>query len=290
MRTAYEIVQQLMWDSNFRNLFIDDRRAALASYYPDYEDEGLFGETALVQGLEEEAYRRIASLQRTSKDVFPCSHHLLLAYLGNEFFEDLLRRFFELRDAEHYPSGALDILEPFDSYIVAPMILATAQESTPSELVWLNSLLKYEWALWQARRVASGWPPLTNHAPLVPGASLVDANFDLKSLVKEAKRLEGCSVAAELYRWRIHPGAGSYYAAIYPKDGNVLEAKLDVNSYTNLSSTLGQNPCQLNEELRDTVQSIGLVLATSFLCCSNEAAEANSLESSIPALVEPEPH
>ena len=165
MRTAYEIVQQLMWDSNFRNLFIDDRRAALASYYPDYEDEGLFGETALVQGLEEEAYRRIASLQRTSKDVFPCSHHLLLAYLGNEFFEDLLRRFFELRDAEHYPSGALDILEPFDSYIVAPMILATAQESTPSELVWLNSLLKYEWALWQARRVASGWPPLTNHAP-----------------------------------------------------------------------------------------------------------------------------
>lgn len=124
----------------------------------------------------------------------------------------------------------------------------------------------------------------------VPGASLVRVEFDLKSLLAEAKRLEAFFVASDLYRWRIVPSSGEYRAAIYPKDGTVVEATLDPDSYTELVTSVERNSCQLNYELRSTVQSIGLILEASFLCCSNEATPTQDLATRIPVLVEPVPH
>src|SRR5689334_9706088 len=127
MRSAYEIVQRLMWDRSFLAEFKEDREKAIAKHFPEARSETrLFGETAKIYGLEEEAYRRAAALQRTSKAIFEHSHQLILSFFGTQFFYRLLATFFS-RVAED-ASPSIRILEPFDGYVVGPHIIAQAKE------------------------------------------------------------------------------------------------------------------------------------------------------------------
>jgi hypothetical protein len=169
------------------------------------------------------------------------------------------------------------------------MVLTLAAERCGDDLRWLRSVLEYDWALWHARRVSCGWPALTKLDPLIPGASLVKANFDLLSLAKEVRRLNGSAVSPEIYRWRITAGKGQYFSAIFPKDGEVFEAQLDATSFDEIEQTVGKDACDLRAELRTTVEAIGLVLATSFLCCSREL-EPSEASAAMSSMVEPAPH
>jgi hypothetical protein len=290
MRPAYEIAQRLMWDNDFRTAFSKDRAGALAAVFPTFAHEAqLFGRFALQSGLEEEGYRRLAGAQRTSSSVFVHSHSLLLCYLGPSFFHKLLAEFFELRTtlAE---TRSLRILEPFDGYIVAPLIVKLAGEMMPKSQAWVLRVMDYDWAIWQARRVAQGWPALAENPPLASGGALLSFDFDLKSLLREVKRLDACNVAVEYYEERILPGPGEYYVAIYPSDGNVAEAKLDRQSFEDLDAAIKEQRGLETPELCQVLEKIGLIANSSFLCCSREAIDPERLEGSLPALIEPQPH
>ena len=290
MRPAYEIAQRLMWDSDFRTAFTKDRKGALAAFFPTFGDElPLFGKFAQLPGLEEEGYRRLAAAQRTSRSVFAHSHNLLLCHLGPRFFHTLLAQFFALRTTVA-ETRSLRILEPFDGYIVAPLIVKLAREMMPESQAWVLRVMDYDWAIWQARRVAQGWPALTENPPLASGGALLSFDFDLKSLVREVQRLDACNVATEYYKERILPGPGEYYVAIYPSDGNVAEAKLDRQGYNELDAAIKEQRGLKTPELCEILEGIGLIANSSFLCCSREAVDPERLEGSLPALIEPQPH
>ena len=290
MRQEYHIYQRLVWDSGFRSEFKEDRTGTLARHYPDYVDRGLFSETATLPGLEEEAYRRIAALHHTTKLVFPLSHHLILTFCGKEFFERILAGFYNFKSPDEENGSSLEILEPFDGYVVGPMILHQIAAWESEEAFWIEPAMRYEWAVWHARRVASGWPPVSFSPPLAEGTTLVSADFDLKALLTEVKRLAFASVGAEVYNWRIKPGPGTYCSAVYPLDGDVVEAKLDPQSFAELTRAVEVGPCEINQTLRDSVAQIGLVLDTSFLCCTREMADLDSKKPDMSNVVEPQPH
>ena len=199
----------------------------MAEFYPEYKNSGLFSETATLYGLAEEAYRRLATLYRTSENMFPYSHNLLLAFFGNQFFEEPLECIYNNFASDFHDKHTIEILEPLNGYIVGPILLRQIRKHQTNNSWWIRSTMEYEWAVWHARRVAIGWPPVTHYPPLANGASLVSAECDLKSLLTEIKRLERSTVSSDIFLWRISPGPGYYYAAIFPKNGDVMEAKMN---------------------------------------------------------------
>ena len=278
-----------MWDSGFRRRFLAERAGTLGQAYPACQDLALFTSIHL-PGLEEEAYRRLAALYRTSKDIFPRSHNLLLSFCGIAFFEKVLADFFDFTQSGNRAGKRLEILEPFDGYVVGPMILDLVETWLNENIWWIRGIVQYEWALWQARRVASGWPPLKITRPLAEGATLVSADYDLKALLREIVRLENAAVGAEVFLWRIEPGPGSYYGAIFPRAGQVLEVKLDAQSFAVLKDAIAlERPCDMNADLKETVAKIGLVLASSFLCCSREGTYGEIVPD-LSQVIEPQPH
>jgi hypothetical protein len=289
MRIEYDIYQRLMWDPGFRRRFLADREATIAGSYPDCREPGLFTQLN-ASGLEEEAFRRMAALYRTSKDMLPRSHNLLMSFCGIAFFEAVLADFFDFTQSGRRAGKSLEILEPFDGYAVGPMILDLAESWPGENMGWIRGVVRYEWALWQARRVAGGWPPLRITPPLAEGATLVSTDYDLKALLREITRLENSAVGSEVFLWRIEPGPGSYHAAIYPRDGQVMEAKLDAASFAELKEAIArERPCDMNEDLKGTVAKIGLILASSFLCCSREGTYGEIVPD-MSGVVEPQPH
>lgn len=290
MRTEYYIYQRLVWDAEFRRAFAANRKGAIRAAYKNYVDQGHFSGTATLAGLEEEAYRRMGALHRTSKEIFPRLHNLLLAICGNEFFERVLASFFSYSDDQPVCGNTLEILEPFDGYVVGPLIWTTLSKWNLGEYDWIAAAMRYEWAVWQARRVAAGWPALTVTPPLADGASLVSADFDLKALLTEIRRLEICSVGTDVYKWRIKPAPGEFHAAIFPKGSDVAEVVLDRESSFQLEQSISEKANNMTDSLRSVLERIGLVLETSFLCCSREMACFADNVGGVPGMIEPQPH
>lgn len=266
MRPEYEVYQLLAWDANFRRLVATGDFEALRRRVPGDYDLSDIRRLANSAGLAEEAYRRLASLYKVSSEIFLHAHNLLIARLGSVFFEDVLASYF----SDLCASSQYEILELFDGYVAGPRIKALAAETAEP---WLVALVDYEWAVWHAGRVAQGWPPVRHLPPLVPGATLVSADFDLESLLREIKRLKRSSVSSEVFVDRIVPSPGIYRAVVLPKDGSVAIAKLDEKSYSELVASTVVGAEALSSDLRCSVEDFGIVIANSFLCCSNEMRE-----------------
>ena len=258
MRIEYEIFQRLVWDNEFRRQFEEGRERAIRENYPQYKGNAFFVKTALIGGLEEEAYRRLASLYRTSKDIFPLSHNLLIAFYGNELFESALTQYIQEWSANSKKETTQEVLDPLDGSIVGPLVINVV-EGWKEERTWLLEALKYEWAVWHARRVANGWPAISNTTLLVEGASLVDAAIDLKALLSEVERLEGAHVAPEVYAWRIKPAEGAYYGAVFPKSGNVMEARLDEKTYLLLQDLVSKKSKKMRRDIGLVFENMGLI-------------------------------
>jgi hypothetical protein len=289
MRAAYDIVQRLMWDLSFRTEFRENREDAIARHFPDAQgDVRLFGGAAKLYGLEEETYRRTAALQRTSKTIFEHSHQLVLSFFGIQFFYQLLASFFTRVSEDASPS--IRILEPFDGYVVGPHIIAQARELASRSNRWILEVMAYDWAIWHAGRVVQGWPPLTRTPPLKEGGGLLSFDFDIKSMLREIKRLNACSVATEIYKERIVPGVGSEYLAIYPSEGSVAVATLGQSDYDDLSRAIRDHNSSARLEVCNALEQIGLVTNASFLCCSREASDDARLNGELPRVIEPQPH
>jgi hypothetical protein len=291
MRIEYQIYQRLVWDAKFRRAFAKDRVGTIQGEYPEYVERGHFAHTATIPGLEEEAYRRMGALYRTSKEVFPRLHNVLLALGGTEFFETTLASFFRYDPRASGCSDRLEILEPFDGYVVVPVMWKVLARAKIEDSEWIEPAMQYEWAIWQARRVASGWPALGVTPPLPEGAALISTNFDLKALLAEIRRLEVSAVGSDIYRWRIKPAPGHFSAIVFVKNSEVFEANLDVDSMNDLKTAVQDCKSIVPETLRSTLERIGLVLATSFLCCSSEFAGAlKNGASEMSDVIEPQPH
>lgn len=262
MRIEYEIYQRLFWDYQFRQRFILDRDGAIREFYPNYEDTGLFSARATIYGLEELSYRVMAELYRTSKKVFPHAHALLLSFFGEKFFQEVLAVQFDFNKSTDNTDGPIEILEPYDGYILGPKILRFAKDWKNSDSWWIQGVMEYDWAFYHARRVTQGWPPVDYYPPLVDGTSLVSAEYDLKALLAETKRLNSASVGNALYQRRIVPGPGDYYAAIYPRNGEIVEAKLDKDSFFEIDRVTKnkRDLTDMNEEFQLALKKIGLVL------------------------------
>jgi hypothetical protein len=242
-----------------------------------------------VSGLEEEGYRRMAALYRTTREVFPRSHWLLKAFCGVTFFEDILASYFSFLGSREHFCGVSEILEPFDGYIAGPMVRAQAARVRLA-LLWIRTNVEYEWAIFHARRVAAGWPALYLQSPLPAGAALISADFDLPALNAELKRLDMAAVDANIFLTRIAPSPGSYRAIIYPNHDEVLEARLDDDTYLQLRSTVEDSHMNVGDELKSLLQQIGLTLDCSFLCCSNEKPELSAVSTALPREIAPLPH
>jgi hypothetical protein len=285
MRIEYELYQKLVWNPAFRRSIAESSPEDLMFTVPDCTYGEAIVKLARSPGLEEEAYRRIAALHRISSEIFVNSHPLFLTYFGDAFFEQVLASYFSDTSSN---KDSIEILEPFDGYVAGPRLLRAATETAPKhQLEWLSGLAVYDWAVWHAARVADGWPPIANRPPLVPGASLISVQFDLPSLLIEVKRLQRSEVSYELFRERIRPAPGSYYAVILPKNGTVLQAKVNAETFAELQSSTQQGAVALQPNLRCLVQDLGIVVANSFLCCSSEFR--NSIKT-IPEVIFPEPH
>jgi hypothetical protein len=287
MRLEYLIYQRLVWDARFRRAFAQDRTSAIQREFPDYVDSGLFASRALMSGLEEEAYRRLGALHKTSRELFPRGHALLLAHYGITFFEEVLLQFLEQSIAEEGRGKASEILDPFDGYVIGPLLRRTAQYLSLGQS-WINGILDYEWAVWQARRVAMGWSPLTVARPLSDGATLVSAEFDLKSLMVELKRLRDAAVGSDIVNWRIRPGIGWFGAVLFPHNGEVMEVAVDQQTWQRLSEAIQEQNLNVSKEL--FVSDIGFSVEASFLCCSNERLSCGNSAEDLSPVVQPEPH
>jgi hypothetical protein len=291
MRLEYEIVQHLLLDREFRARFLKDRAIALGEYYPEFEDEGdLFGRYATKAGLEEEAYRRIAEVSRTSRSVFPRAHQMVVAAYGDAVFEQVLKGMHDDYQRDERGHAVLEILEPFDGYLVAPRIIRSLEGAVDADAAWLRPVLLYEWGIWQAARVVQGWPALFDSNPLSQGTTLVAADFDLKKLLATAKRLELSSVSSEVWRQRARPPSGDYFGAIYPRGGRVVEVSLDAKTFRAFENAIGTGASRLPEETCATAEEIGLVQEASFLCCPRDEQSDGRVGEMVSAQVEPQPH
>jgi hypothetical protein len=233
----------------------------------------------------------MGALYRTSKEVFPRLHNVLLAVGGRKFFETALASFFRYDPCCSGRGEKLEILEPFDGYVVAPIIWKVFAQEKLSGSDWIEPAMQYEWAIWQARRVAIGWPALHVTPPLPEGASLISADYDLKALLTEIRRLELSSVGSDVYRWRIKPAPGQFNAILFPKASEVFEVTLDENSMENLRRSVQQCTDTVTESVRSMLERVGLVLETSFLCCSRELAGiVNRGANEMSDVIEPQPH
>jgi hypothetical protein len=291
VRLEYEIAQHLVLDAAFREAFLEDRAAALRSYYPGFEDAGdLFGRRATRAGLEEEAYRRVAEISRTSRSVFPQAHQLLVATHGDAVFESVLKEMHDDYVRGETGNAVLEILEPFDGYLVAPRIIRSFERADAANASWLGPVLLYEWGIWQAARVVQGWPALFDSSPLSQGTTLVAADFDLKKILSTTKRLNHSSVSPAVWRRRARPPAGQYLCAIYPLNGRVAEVTLDEPTFRSLQEAMGNETGRLPAETCATVEQIGLVQEASFLCCPRDEQSDGQVREMVSDQVEPQPH
>lgn len=285
MRIEYELYQRLTWDPAFRRAVAGADSSEIERLAPNSVHLEAIVKLAKSPGLEEECYRRIASLFKISAEIFSYSHQLFVSYFGDEFFERVLASYFD--DCGDL-KGTVEILEPFDGYVAGPRLLRAAKQAAKlAQMSWLADLAGYDWAVWHAARVAEGWPALENVPPLVPGATLLSVTYDLPSLLREIKRLQRSGVSPEIYRQRIQPAPGQYYAVILPKDGQVMQAKIDRELYEDISKNRSSDSNILDPDYRCFIEELGIVVANSFLCCSPEfRRSANSLAD----VIAPEPH
>jgi hypothetical protein len=286
VRAEYEIFHRLVWDAAFRKAFISEGAPAIRRCYEDGWDETLFNHPVVVPGLQEEAYRRVAAVCRTSKQVFPGGHELLMGHFGDAFFEQVLTdTYLSLTQSGQ---GVLEILEPFDGYIVGPAIMRRACTAATTGPRYVTGVLDREWALWHARRVLNGWPALYDASPLVQGTSLVEADFDLRNLMKEVRRLETSHVGRATYAWRVVPPPGSYAALIFPRDGEVVEARLGDAERDTLKRAILSRVS--DDRLTLTARRLGMVLSASFLCCPRAEESGGEVARRLFSVVQPQGH
>jgi len=69
-----------------------------------------------------------------------------------------------------------------------------------------------------------------------------------------------------------------------------LTRTLDMESFTELKKAIAlERPCEINKDLKETVAKIGLVLTSSFLCCSREGIYGEIVPD-MSQVIEPQPH
>ena len=209
---------------------------------------------------------------------------------GDAFFERVLRQFFESYVEADRAHSVLEILEPFDGYIVAPAVLRELYGSMTNAPTWVCELAQYEWALWQAKRVAMGWPALYDAAPLAQGSTLVRAGFDLPKLLTAIRRLQSSSVGPDAYEWRVRPPSGEYLALIFARAGEAVEARLGRAEFDALEAARVCAAGELPGDTHTLVAEIGVVLDMSFLCCPRAEESGGEVQAMISGLVAPLPH
>ena len=269
-----------------------NRDEALRSEYPELScKERQLISNVQTPGLEEEVYRRVASIHAATKSVFKNGHPLLLAIFGEEYFKRMAASVFQVRKGGDGLRNVEDfeILDIFDGYLVGPRVLKVFKEFADDSYRWVGSVLEYEWAIWGASRVSMGWPPASVNPPLVNGASLVAADFDLRSLLTQIRRLERSRVGEEVMRWRLYPSPGLHRCVIYPSDGSVKEAMLDESSYRAIEDAIMNASCRVGDQSPGLPVELGLFVETGFLCCSRESLEQARLEQ-LSEVVTPLPH
>jgi hypothetical protein len=265
MRIEYEVYQRLVWDATFRRSVAASSVDDLQSSEPSCRHWAAIIELAGSPGIAEEAYRRTASLYKVSAEIFSNAHPLFIARFGNVFFERILATFF---DEFENVKGTIEILEPFDACVAGSRVLRAVREAAAvQKLMWLFDLAAYDSAIWHASRVATGWPAIEHHPPLSPGVSLVSAQYDLPSLLREVTRLRRASVGSEIFRERIRPAPGWYYGVVLPKDGEVMQAKVDADTFVALQNSIECGTQVLQPELQRLVYDLGIVV-------SNETGDA----------------
>jgi hypothetical protein len=254
MRPEYLLMQDLSWNATFRREFLAGPVEAVKSRFPDIGQLERYGPTQFA-GIEESAYYRIASCCRATKVHFPRGHHLLLAFGGLPFFEQLLEGYL---DAQR-PTDA--VYELFDSYILAPEIINVARHfAWANDAQWIVPLLEYEWARLHAGRVANGWKSRIPTKGLLPGClHVVHADYDLRALLSDLDRMIAASVPDEVYRWRSIPGRGSFHVAVYPLGDQIGELELDESMVEIFEHVTEGQIDILSDEVKEALVDAGLI-------------------------------
>jgi hypothetical protein len=291
MRKEYDVYIRLCFDKEFLNQFLLDRYSTLYKHYKDdnIDYELFLNKYATDYGIQEEYYKRLSMLLKTSSEIFRECHALILTYYGNNFFEKILSNFFNFFTKPSSQSGNIEILDPFDGYVIGPHIMEAASKWYIEDNWWLYPLLRYKWALWHANRVRLGFPPLYKYKNLVEGATIVEAKYELKLLLREVIRLNNLSVTDEVYKARIRPKVGNFYCLIMPDEKGVVEAKLNEEQFHQLKSIIDVDFFDKSSFDKDYKQ-LSNVINNSFLCCSNELCDGEMIEKELSKHVIPLPH
>lgn len=254
MRPEYQLMQELVWNAEFRRRFLASPADTIRDSFPHIGGLERFGPTQF-PGIEESAYYRIASCCRASKVAFARGHHLILAFGGMQFFEQLLSKYLEA------PKPVDAVYEIFDSYILAPEVIRLAR-SFPwiNNAEWIVPVLEYEWARVHSGRVALGWQSLIPARGLLTrGVFLIRADYDLRALFADLDRMIAASVPEEVYRWRASPGRGDFRVAVYPRADQIAEVELDDQLYELLVDVGQRRASLLSSEVRDSLVEAGLI-------------------------------
>lgn len=286
---ALEVAIRLGWDAEFRRRFLTDREACLAVEYPGSSLAGIFAR-AHRAGIEENAYRHLASLHRSSKEVFPAGHPVMCAYFGATLFEQVLCNIFRDWITRLGADDRSEILDPFDGYVVGPFIRDALGTLVDSETSWIVGVLTYEWAIWHASRVLSGWPPLEQFPPLVPGGYLVEVDYDLQALIAEIRRVVKADACEALVRRRIRPGGPRFRRVIFPKGDSILQVRLGDDEYAEIESAITNAEACVRPSLSRVALAAGLFVENAFLCCPDELRDKRDGAEVFSSVVEYGPH
>jgi len=289
MRREYEAFIRLCYDKYFLEEFLSNRKKTINKYYPDVEDSYFTASTATSYGIEEEYYKRLATLLKTSKRIFAECHNLVIALYGDAFFEKILSNFFNENLKKRIFEYHQEILDPFDGYVIGPFIMRAAMSWHNKDSWWLNPLLNYKWGYFHAKRVSLGFPPLYKIANLVEGATLIEADFEIRPLLREVNRMENHSVSYDILRKRVLPKKGYYACVILPKEGEVIEMKLNKVAVEKLQEVSKVEDSSAIED-KDSLKKLSFVLSNSFLCCNNELCRPSEIEKELSKKVIPLPH
>jgi hypothetical protein len=257
LRRDYFVVQELVWNADFRRAFLRDPQAAVRARFPDVDRLERFT-PAQFPGVEEAAYYRIASVCRSMKEVFPRGHHLMSAFGGLAFVECLLANYLDA------PAPTDAVYELFDGYILGPEVLRCASAySWPGDNGWIVNVLEYEWAAWHSRRVARGWRSLVPRCGrFAEGVFLLHARFDLPALLADVDRMIAASAPEEVLRWRVRPlTTVNWRAAVFPSGDQIAEVELGEETFDQLAE-LAQDPeLETTPEFTQAFTQIGLLVA-----------------------------
>lgn len=219
MRPEYTIGHLLVWDADFRRSVRADTVRELERRFPTVNVSAV--SQVRWPGVDEEAFRRLASIAQTWSAVAPKSYVTAKAFHGAKILEGVAAEIGRL--LWERGQDATWEYSLFSETRISSAVKHTLNHAQDGPK-WIADLHEYEIACWRAVCVAnSGADPL-GESGLGKGVSMIVLSHDPRQLSAEIDRLLHVSLPDDIFRSRVtFPVEEQLTLCVFPRSGEIVE-------------------------------------------------------------------